>query len=894
MKKNLLSCFLSFIFAATSIQAQVVQSNLDAQQKLAKVNKQYFIENKGQWPKEVLYLTQSAGLNTWITTKGMWYEFFKTEEINPAEKQMTNEFAMPDKFEHKETKRWGHRVGYTLIGNNKTVITEAKQKQEGYYNYLIGNDPSKHASYVGLYKEALIKEVYKGIDMRYYFDKGSLRYDYVVKPGADPRQIQFKFEGAENSYLNEKGELVFTTCFGEVKNADLYTYQEENKMQVKSKFIKTDEGFSFDLGNYNKSQTLIIDPLIYSTYIGGSGYEVGLSIALDVSANAYITGQTSSINFDTSSGAFQTINSGNNDIFVSKLNASGTALIYSTYIGGSNNDLSNSIAVDALNNGYITGNTTSNNFNITPGSFQTTLAGNNDIFVSKLNSTGSALIYSTFIGGSSDEAAYSIALDIQGNVFFTGATNSTDYDISLGAFQPTKEGTSDVFVSKLNATGNALIYSTYIGGSSGDSRGQAVAIDGLGNAYITGYTNSNNYDITPGAFQANITGGWDVFVSKLNATGTILVYSTYLGGSNSDWGNSIAVDNLGNAYITGITYSSNFDIIPGAFQANFAGNSDIFVSKFNANGTSLIYSTYIGGSSYEDSKVITLDPLNNAYVSGFTLSANYDITQGAFQTIYAGGEDIFVSKLNATGTALVYSTFVGNAGWDRCFSIALDASNNLYITGFTYSTNYYITPGAFQTVNGGNTDVFVTKLGIPFSLPIELISFEGFVIQNENEITWKTAAELNFSHYVLESSEDGINFKIVDTIVSLGNSNEINCYSYQDKKYYSPTTYYRLKSVDIDGSFNHSKIITVKRDENSTGVVVYPNPSNGIYQIDFRNGSNNYIQIEVLDMQGNLIEKQKHTNKNNANIDLSKYANGVYILKVISNNKQEIVRLVKL
>lgn len=350
MKKILTFNLLFLIFGFT--YGQKLKSNIVAQQNLNNVNSQFFIENKGQWPSEVLYLTQIGGLNTWITSKGMLYEFYKTQEINKTEK---------GKFDDKQYKSWGQRISYTLSGDNETRKTEGKLKLQGYKNYLIGNDDSKYASNVGLYKEVIVKNVYSGIDMRYYFDEKILRYDYIVNPGANPNQIRFNIEGSENTYLNKNNELVFTTCFGEVKNADLYCYQKDKK-QVTAKFKKENEGWTFLIGDYNKNETLIIDPLIYSTYIGGNAYDYAESISSDNSGNTYITGRTWSTDYNTTLGAFQTT-SQSVDVFVTKLNSTGTGLIYSTFIGGNSNDGGNSIAVDSLGNAYITGYTASNNFN---------------------------------------------------------------------------------------------------------------------------------------------------------------------------------------------------------------------------------------------------------------------------------------------------------------------------------------------------------------------------------------------------------------------------------------------------------------------------------------------------------------------------------------------------
>ena len=273
-------------------------------------------------------------------------------------------------------------------------------------------------------------------------------------------------------------------------------------------------------------------------------------------------------------------------------------------------------------------------------------------------------------------------------------------------------------MTKLNATGTALVYSTYIGGIGYDG-GYAIAVDGSGNAYVTGYTDSRNYDVTPGAFQTKNGGRADVFVTKLNATGTALVYSTYIGGGNWDYGYAIAVDGSGYAYVTGYTFSNDYPVTPGAFQTTYKGwgaPPDVFVTKLNATGTALVYSTYIGGSDWDEGRAIAVDGSGYAYVTGVTWSTDYDVTPGAFQTKNGGGRDVFVTKLNATGTALVYSTYIGGSNRDYGYAIAVDGSGYAYVTGYTRSTYYDVTPGAFQTTNGGLWDAFVTKVCHPITL----------------------------------------------------------------------------------------------------------------------------------------------------------------------------------
>ncbi|MCG9910434.1 MAG: SBBP repeat-containing protein [Flavobacteriales bacterium] len=681
---------------------------------LSNIDNRFFIENKGQWPEEVLYLTRMGGMDVWITKQGVNYTFYRVEKnLNASMRE--NEDFLNGKFDHhpEDNMLLGHRVITEYVGANTNPTREGRQKQEGYYNYLIGNDPGKHASFVGLYKEALVKEVYNGIDIRYYFDRGCLRYDYVVHPGADPTQITFRICGQNSAYLKEKN-LVFTTRFGEVQLSDLYTYQ--GRKPIKSHFVKNGDKWQISVGNYDKTQTLIIDPLVYSTYLGGSIGEEGRGIAVDGSGCAFVTGYTNSIDYDVTVGPFQTTHGGGNlDVFVTKLAATGNSLVYSTYIGGNSLDAGFAIALDGNGNVFVTGRTWSTDYDVTPGAFQTNYGGgNSDVFVTKLNPSGSSLMYSTYIGGSGEDRCLGISLDNNGNVYVTGLSFSTDFPVTAGAFQTTHGGgNSDVFVTKLNFTGSGLVYSTYIGGS-GDDLSRGIVIDGIGNAYLTGRTNSTDYNITPGAFQTTYGGGYsDVFVTKLNPTGSSLVYSTYIGGSGQDEGLGIAIDDSGHSYITGETWSGDYDITTGAFQMTLDGLSDVFVTKLNPTGSNLVYSTYLGGSGKESGYSICLDGSGNACLTGETSSSNFAVSNGAFQIDYGGGNsDVFVSKLNSTGGSLMYSTYIGGSNSDIGNSIAVNSSGNVYVTGGTYSTDFDVTTGAFQTTNGGTQDVFVAKIDL--------------------------------------------------------------------------------------------------------------------------------------------------------------------------------------
>jgi hypothetical protein len=466
-----------------------------------------------------------------------------------------------------------------------------------------------------------------------------------------------------------------------------------------------------------------------------------------------VTGLTSSANFPTTTSAFQTTLGGPNwgDAFVTKLNASGSAVTYSTYLGGDSFDDGVGIVVDSAGSAYLTGMTNSTNFPTTQGAFQTTIGGLYDAFATRLSADGSALIYSTYLGGSGSDNGKGIAVDPAGNAYLTGSTSSADFPATTGAFQTTFTGVAgfadDAFVTKLNANGSALTYSTFLSGSGG-SDATGLALDSSGSAYVTGYAGSG-FPTTTGAFQTTAAGGSDAFVTKFNANGSALIYSTYLGGSDNDLSFGIAVDSAGNAYLTGQTLalSANFPITTGSFQTTRGGGSvDAFVTKFNANGSTLIYSTFLSGAGGSTALGTALDSAGNAYVTG-SAGSGFPTTTDAFQTAYGGGGDAFVTKLNASGSALISSSYLGGSGWDRGVGIVADTTGNAYLTGFTSSTNLPTTAGAFQTTyGGGNSDAFVAKVVSPdFSLSASAFSPSTVSPGGSSTATVDTTAVAGFS-----------------------------------------------------------------------------------------------------------------------------------------------------
>jgi hypothetical protein len=562
----------------------------------------------------------------------------------------------------------------------------------GTANYFIGNDPAKWRAGIPTYAKVKYEGIYSGIDLVYYGNQRQLEYDFIVAPGVDPRRISFDVRGAKKIQRDEHGELVLNMGDGEIRWRKPVAYQEKDgvRQDVSARYaVGVASRVTFELARYDASRPLYIDPLIYSTYLGGSGGENGLGsgngIAVDSAGNAYVVGWTQATSFPTMD-PIQAANAGSGDAVVSKLNSTGSALIYSTYLGGSENDGASRIAVDSEGNAYVVGWTQSTNFP-TVNPFQAANGGAEcncyNAFVAKINPEGSALIYSTYLGGTdNDDFGYGIAVDGGGNAYVAGSALTTDFPVTSGAFQTTAPAGGG-FVSKFNSAGSALVYSTYLGGQFSGATG--IAVDSEDNTYVTGVT-SANFPVTPGAFQTTPGGGTDAFVTKLNPAGSALVYSTFLGGVSSDSGSDIALDSADNAYIIGATQSTNFPTI-NALQPVYGGNGDAFVTEINPTGSALVYSTYLGGSGYDFGNGIAVDNMGNTYVVGDTSSTNFP-TANALQPRNAGNGDAFVAEINAVGSGLVYSTYLGGEYGDGGGEIALDENRNAYLTGSTASPDF--------------------------------------------------------------------------------------------------------------------------------------------------------------------------------------------------------------
>jgi uncharacterized protein (TIGR03437 family) len=639
-----------------------------------------------------------------------------------------------------------------LVNAHPAPEGEGLDELPGKSHYLIGGDPARWRTGIRSYARVRYRDVYPGVSLTYYGNQRQLEYDFVVAPGADPRRIHLAFEGAQQMRLDGNGDLLLQVAGGEVRQRKPVIYQEADRefsagarrMIAGHYVLRGEREVGFEIAAYDPGQPLVIDPVLsYSTYLGGAGSETGYSIAVDQAGNAYVAGTTSSDDFPLTPGALKTT-SGGGDVFVAKLNAAGTALVYATYFGGASSDVGYSLTVDAAGQVYVTGSTASTNFPTTPGALRAEFSGG-EAFVAKLSAAGDALIYSTYLGGSKNDIGYGIAVDPAGSAYVTGLTTSTNFPVTAGAAQSAfGGGSADAFIVKLNPAGSALLYATYLGGSSGDD-GRGIAIDADGNAYVTGNTSSGNFPATSGALQTAYGGGGDAFVAKLNAAGGSLLYATYLGGGNSDRASSIAIDAAGQAHIAGDTVSNNFPATPGALQTAFGGGSppsDAFVAKLNAGGTALLYATYLGGAGTDRAFGIALGSAGQAYLTGSTFSAtlsnNFAVTANAFQPAFRGNMDAFIAELSSDGSALLYSTFLGLSGNETGSGIAADAAGNVYLIGSTSSANFLTTPQALQAAYSGSQEAFITRMGTSGSgnlSNVSAASFDGTALTSDSIVS---------------------------------------------------------------------------------------------------------------------------------------------------------------
>ncbi len=680
----------------------------------------YFIPNKGQVDKNVLFYARAAGYNLWLTKEGLVFDSIRN-----------------DGYERDVS--W-----LTFRERNKNMQIIPADVTYHKVNYFKNTNTSTWKLNISTAKAVLYKEIYKDIDLKVYGNQKQVEYDWIVKPGADPAAIAFTYRNVKSSHIDARGNLVITTGFGSLVHKKPLSRQEidganetgnpaahkrnaakktgshpgilQTAVLVEFKRIAADT-YGFQVGEYDKKYDLIIDPLVqidYSTYLGGGKEDFAHDIAVDRNGNIYITGCTDSLNFPVRNACQPNYGGGRtwdseSDVFITKLSPGGVVL-YSTYLGGDNLDEGRSIAVDHDGCAYITGATKSGNFP-TRNPLQAACAGERDLFITKLAADGSTILYSTYLGGGDYEVGESIALDKTGCAYVTGTTDSPDFPVVNPALAAYCGGFSDAFAVKISPSGSSLLYSTYIGGDGLD-KAAGLAVDKLGCAFIGGSTGSSDFPVK-NPLQRRFAGGenfesGDAFAVKLSAAGDMFLYATYLGGSANDACADIAVDERGCAYLVGMTGSSDFPLKNPFQEAPLHCNSEVvFVTKLSAAGNKLVYSTYLG-AAVEAGWGIAVDKAGCAYVTGNTWSCDFPIKH-ACREYLSGQCDAFVTKLSAGGSDLHYSTYIGGSGFDQAQAIAVDEQGNVYITGYTGSTNFPV-KNPIREKEIRYNEAFVTRL----------------------------------------------------------------------------------------------------------------------------------------------------------------------------------------
>ncbi len=681
-----------------------------------------FEQNHGQTDARVQYMARGDGYTLFLTPNDAVFSLrAPVSGDRDATSRLLQSLSKSSLSRH-QTQQWSSAVVHMqLIGADSSAKVAGSEPLSGLANYFLGNDPGKWRRNVPRYSRVSYANVYPGVDMAFHGEQRQLEFDFLVAAGADPKAIGFHFTGGQDMKTDDRGNLVISSAAGAVLLHKPVAYQDENgsRQNVDARFaLKANNQVGFELGNYDRTRELVIDPTVtygYATFLGGTLEDDGFGVAFDSAGNAYVTGQTESADFPAVGGVSPNTYAGGFDVFVTKIKADGSGLVYSTYIGGSLDDSGTGIAVDASGDAFVVGGTQSINFPTTAGAFQTTIKSGASLnaFIIELNPAGSTLSYGTYLGGTVADAALGMALDSAGNVSVVGKTSSANFPLSISP-PPLQSTVAGGFYAKLKLAGTGahdLLFSTYLGGSAQDFA-SAVAVDSSGDAYVTGQT-AGSFSGTP----LNTYGGGpeDAFVIAIKTDGSAFLYSTYLGGSDIDIGDGIAVDSAGNAYVTGETASSTNFPLKSPEQPTFGGGAfDAFVTKLTPAGA-LVYSTFLGGNGTDEGASIAVDASGNAYVTGQTASSNFPTSNATQSTYGLGNSDAFVTELNAAGSALTFSTFLGGSGDEDVNGdlggIAVDSAGaNIYVTGDTSSTSGFpTTTGAFQTGYKGSTDAFVVK-----------------------------------------------------------------------------------------------------------------------------------------------------------------------------------------
>lgn len=773
-----------------------------------------FIENKGQWAPDVLYFAEYKGLQYWITRNSIVIDKFK---ITTENDNLLYDSGIPD------IPGFG-RAGNVIIIEFDGAMAQSsleKERLPGYLNYITGNDSTNWVSGVRTFKKVELKNIYNGIDLSFNFEDAGMRHDFHVQPGGDPSLINYKISGADVISKSGYNSIILETALGDVVIGGVAAFVDKPKdvNKVDCSFsIESPNSVSFNVGNYDRSRELIIDPLIYSTFVGGSRFEQAKDIEILPTGEVFLTGTTMSRDFPTSAGAYsrKLRDSNATDIFVTKLDSSGKNIIFSTYIGGHYEDFAEGMEIDPAGYVYLAGYTgggRSNNFPVTPGALDSSYNGGYDVVALKLRYDGSRLEYSTYIGGRYDDYGLSLLVDGGGYAYITGyTTDSSNYPTTAVAYSKKYKGGFEAFVTKLLPTGAGMPFSTLIGGSRDDFAND-IDMDDDGNVYIAGTTRSKDFPVTSKAWDGSYNDttlndeNGDIFISVFNMWGSQLLFSSYLGGGAKERAYGIKLDSKDNIIVAGYTESYDYPVTKNAYDTTYnstivnKGKGDAIITKFRDMDGSLVFSTYFGGAGTDKAFDLYLDAYDNCFITGVTGSPDFPVSFNGFDTSYnekSAGADAFIIKTDADGRRIHYGSFYGGKGNDVGQAIKVYNGVYIYAAGTTSSPDFPVTPGILDTLYSDSlgSDAFIIK-----DMPYYMIVDAG------SDITLCRGDTAELGSYAMGGANQ-ITYKWEpDTWLSSANTAII-------KAYPPETTTYTLTATDGTG-YSYS-------DEVVVAVVDYP------------------------------------------------------------------------
>ena len=870
----------------------------------------FFEENLGQYEAGIHYQTSVPEHLVRFMENGLSIARVREIEVRDESKEPESEKHVNFRWSKaRSPEHEGLVWNIHFVNAQEGIQPVGKKALPGYVNYLIGSDSSSWVSRVPRYRELWYENLYEGIDLRYYGSAShQLKYDFILQPDADVRNIQMEWEGVEQLSLDKNGNLQVETYWGAEVDMAPYAYQmiagEEVPVEVEyQQLLAGTIGFRI-LGDYQPEYPLIIDPLTLtwsSFFHASTSDDYVMSVCRDAMNFVYFTGYTKVLNFPTTSGVFQNTYAGGIDAYVTKMAADGSSMIYSTYLGGSDWEIAYGIGVNASQEPYVAGFCRSSDFPVSTGSVQPTSNGGLvEGFLTKLSSDGSSLLYGTYVGGTGRDYLYDLVVKPGGEAYVTGYTLSSDFPATTGAYSGGPQGNGDIFVAKYNATGTIMEYGVLLGGTNYDIA-NGLAVDDDGEAFIVGNTGSTDFPVTTGVIQntANFGGGInqeDAFIVKLNASGNAVEYATYLGGTSGDAAYSVDVNAAEEAFLTGMTYSTDFPTTGGAFQPvtqSPSGLGDGFVARINPNGTSLQYSTYLGGSGLDYGKAIRIESsTSTAHIVGATQSSDFPVTAGA--NAYISQYDIFVSILSADGSSLEHGNLYGGSynDYPRGASSIYVENDKITLGITTHSGDVPMTPGTYQgtKTNGVSDAPWLIGIEMDVVLSMEMQAFVASWNSDDQwvELSWEMNQEQGSSAtFTLERNSPLGEW---EAIHSLEGKNERSSYLWQDQEagsFAGQMLMYRIRYTADNGESLVSQVRELKIPAPSQAKMsLSPNPANDLVRISCLLPERKQAFIQVTDLTGRTLYYEPLEVVANRSltqekvVSLKGWAPGVYILKL--------------